>query len=180
MGAMDLLRLELIGSAGRVETPPGSPASELGILGVDVRGTTVDGEEHTVVQVLFDDDVPGFDRSLLDAPLVAELRDHEGNVVVRDLFDHDEFRQQLRAEREAGTSERRGVLVLTGGALPPRYVRLAFLPTPVGATDGATLAVVRTEVPDLVMAVDDALDRGDIGDAEHRALLTAIEQRHPD
>ncbi len=34
--------------------------------------------------------------------------------------------------------------------------------------------------PDLVMAVDDALDRGDIGDAEHRALLTAIEQRHPD
>lgn len=176
---MDLLRLELIGGAGRVETAPGSPAAERGILGLDVSGTTIDGTDLTAVQVLFDDDVPGFDRALLDAPLVAELRDNEDRVLVRELFDHDEFRRQLLAEREAGESERRGVLVLTGGELPPPYVRLAFLPTPVHATDGATLVVVRTEVPDLVMAVDDALERGDVDEAEHQALLTSIEQRHP-
>lgn len=176
---MDLLRLELIGGPGRVETAPSSPASERGVLGVDVTETTVDGEEHTVIQVLFDDDVAGFDRSLLDAPLVAELRDRSGDVLVRDLFDHDRFRQELLADRQAGESERRGVLVLTGGALPPRYVRLAFLPTPIGDTAGSTLAVVRTEIPDLVMAVDDALERGQIDDDEHRALLVSIEQRHP-
>lgn len=176
---MDLLRLELIGGPGRVETAPGSPAWERGVLGVDVSTTTVDGEAHTVVQVLFDDDAPDFDRALLDAPLVAELRDRAGDVLVRDLFDHHEFRQALLAEQQAGESERRGVLVLSGGELPPHYVRLAFLPTAVDDTAGTTLAVVRTEIPDLVMAVDDALERGQIDDAEHRALLVSIEQRHP-
>jgi hypothetical protein len=176
---MDLLRLELTGGPGRVETAPGSPASERGVLGVDVTATTVDGEEHTVVQVLFDDDVPGFDRALLESPLVAELRGDRGRVLVRELFDHDEFRRALLAEREAGATERRGVLVLTGGQLPPHYVRLAFLPTPVTDTAGTTLAVVRSELPDLVMAVDDALERGEIDADEHRAMMVSIDQRHP-
>lgn len=176
---MDLLRLELIGGPGRVETAPGSPAWERGVLGVDVTARPVEGIEHTVVQVLFDDDAPAFDRALLDAPLVAELRDPRGNVVVRELFDHDRFRRELLAEQQAGESERRGVLVLTGGELPPPYVRLAFLPTPIADTEGTDLAVVRTDVPDLVMAVDDALERGEIDEVEHRGLLTSIEQRHP-
>lgn len=129
----DLLRLELIGAPGRIETAPGSPASERGILGVDVRGMGIDGEAHTAVQV----------------------------------------------EQQAGEPTLRGVLVLPGGELPPHYVRLAFLPVDVSGTAGTTLAVVRTDVPDLVMAVDDALERGEVTDAQHRALLTSIEQRHP-
>jgi hypothetical protein len=175
----DLLRLELIGAPGRVETAPGSPAAERGIVGVDVRGMSIDGTAHTVVQVLFDDDVPGFERALLDQPLVAELRTPGGDVVVRDLFDHDRFRRDLHAEQQAGEANLRGVLVLPGGELPPHYIRLAFLPVPVDGTAGTTLAVVRTDVPELVMAVDDALEREEVSEAEHRALLTAIEQRHP-
>lgn len=175
----DLLRLELIGGPGRVETAPGSTAATRGVLGVDVRGLAVEGVPHTVVQVLFDDDVPGFERALLDAPLAAELRSPAGEVVVRDLFDHDRFRRQLHEERETGRSTLRGVLVLPAGELPPNYVRLAFLPVDVADTAGTTLAVVRTDVPELVAAVDDALARGEITDAEHRALCTTIEQRHP-
>ena len=176
---MDLLRLELIGGPGRIETSVGSPAWERGVLGVDVTGLAVEGEDHTVVQVLFDDDAPAFDRSLLDAPLVAELRTPAGDVVVRDLFDHDRFRRALQADQEAGGRELRGVLVLTGGELPPPYVRLAFLPVGVDGTAGTTLAVVRTDVADLVAAVDGALAVGEISEAEHRALHTTIEQRHP-
>lgn len=176
---MDLLRLELIGGPGRVETAVGSPAWERGVLGVDVSALAVEGEDHTVVQVLFDDDAPGFDRTLLDSPLVAELRTPSGDVVVRDLFDHDRFRHDLRADQEAGGRVLRGVLVLTGGELPPPHVRLAFLPVGVSGTAGTTLAVVRTDVPDLVMAVDDALEREEIDEDQHRALLTAIDQRHP-
>ena len=179
MEGMDLLRLELIGGPGRVETAIGSPAWERGLLGVDVTSLAVEGEDHTVVQVLFDDDAPAFDRSLLDAPMVAELRTPDGDVVVRDLFDHDRFRHALRADQEGGGRNLRGVLVLTGGELPPPYVRLAFLPVGVSGTAGTTLAVVRTDVPDLVMAVDDALERGEVTDAQHQALLTSIEQRHP-
>jgi hypothetical protein len=162
-----------------VETSIGSPAWERGVLGVDVTGLAVEGVDHTVVQVLFDDDAPAFDRELLDAPLVAELRQPSGDVVVRDLFDHDRFRRDLRADQEAGRDELRGVLVLTGGQLPPPYVRLAFLPVAVEATAGTTLAVVRTDVPELFVAVDDALAREEIDEDEHRALLTTIEQRHP-
>ncbi len=176
---MDLLRLELIGGPGRVETAPGSPASARGVLGVDVTDITVEGEEHTAVQVLFDDDVPGFEASLLDGPLVAELRNPAGDVIVRDLFDHDRFRRELLAEQQAGESERRGVLVLTGGELPPHYVRLAFLPMALADTVGTTLAVVPTDVAALRSAVDDALGLGEVDEAEHRALLVSIEQRHP-
>src|SRR3546814_17064049 len=88
-----------------------------------------------------------FDRTLLDSPLVAELRTPSGDVVVRDLFDHDRFRHDLRADQEAGGRVLRGVLVLTGGELPPPHVRLAFLPGSVSGTAGTTLAVVRTDVP---------------------------------
>ncbi len=176
---MDVLRLELIGGPGRVETAVGSPAWERGVLGVDVSSLNVEGVDHTVVQVLFDDDAPAFDGALLDSPLVAELRTPSGDVVVRDLFDHDRFRRELRADQESGRSELRGVLVITAGELPPPYVRLAFLPVGVDGTAGTTLAVVRTDVPDLVMAVDDALERGEIDETEHGALLTTIEQRHP-
>lgn len=179
MADVDLLRLELIGAPGRVETAPGSPAWERGVLGVDVSATVVDGAPHTVAQVLFDDDAPGFERDLLDQPLVAELRTPSGDVVVRDLFDHDRFRRALLDEQHAGESNLRGVLVLTGGELPPHYVRLAFLPVPVDGTAGTTLAVVRTDVPELHTAVEDALERGEISEVEHQALLTSIEQRHP-
>ncbi len=176
---MDLLRLELIGGPGRIETAVGSPAWERGVLGVDVSSLGVEGVDHTVVQVLFDDDAPAFDHDLLDAPMVAELRTPAGDVVVRDLFDHDRFRHELRTDQESGRNELRGVLVITGGELPPRYVRLAFLPVDVTGTAGTTLAVVRTDVAELLMAVDDALEREEIDEAEHGALLTTIEQRHP-
>jgi hypothetical protein len=175
----DLLRLDLIGGPGRIETAPGSPAAERGLMGVDVRGLDIEGEPHTVVQVLFDDDTPGFDRSLLDAPLLAELRNPTGDVAIRDLFDHDVFRHALLAEQRSGGNELRGMLVLPGGQLPPPYVRLAFLQVPIERTAGSTLAVIRTEVEALTAAVDDALRDGHIDRIEHRSMMIAIEQRHP-
>ena len=176
---MDLLRLELIGGPGRVETAPGSTAAERGVVGVDVSALSVEGDPHTVVQLLFDDDAPGFDRSLLDAPLLAELRNATGDVAIRDLFDHHEFRARLLAEQQAGGNELRGVLVLPQGELPPPYVRLAFLAVPLEKTAGATLAIVRTEVDALTTAVDDALAQGQIDRIEHRSMKIAVEQRHP-
>jgi hypothetical protein len=177
--ANDLLRLELIGAPGRVETAPASPAAERGIMGVDVSALVVEGDPHTVVQVLFDDDAPGFDRTLLDGPMLAELRNATGDVVIRDLFDHHRFRERLLAEQQAGGNELRGVLVLPGGELPPPYVRLAFLAVPIERTAGAQLAVVRTDVASLRTAADEALDRGDVDSIEHRSLTIALQQRHP-
>jgi len=176
--ATDLLRLELIGGPGRVQTAPGSPAAERGVVGVDVRGLVVEGDPHTVVQVLFDDDEPGFDRTLLDAPMLAELRNAAGDVVIRDLFDHHAFREALLAEQQAGGNELRGVLVLPGGELPPPHVRLAFLPVPVEKTAGAQLAIVRTDADALAVAIDAALRNGDIDRIEHRSMQTALRQRH--
>jgi hypothetical protein len=175
----DLLRLELIGGPGRVQTAPGSPAGERGIVGVDVSALVVEGDPHTVVQLLFDDDTPGFDRSLLDAPLLAELRNATGDVVVSDLFDHHEFRRRLLDEQQAGGNELRGVLVLPGGELPPPYVRLAFLPVPIEKTTGAQLAVVRTDADSLRKAIDDARRDGNIDAIEHRSMSIALRQRHP-
>src|SRR5690349_20469098 len=109
-----------------------SPMGRHGLLGVDVRGRSIDGQDQTVVQILLDDDRPGFDPTLLDAPMVAELTDPDGRTVATEPFDHDRFRQRLRAERDAGESVLRGVLVLTDGELPPPYVRLAFLPVAIG------------------------------------------------
>src|SRR3546814_6945504 len=73
------------------------------------------------------------------------ISDWSSDVCSSDL--HDRFRHDLRADQEAGGRVLRGVLVLTGGELPPPHVRLAFLPGSVSGTAGTTLAVVRTDVP---------------------------------
>lgn len=157
----------------------GSPMGRHGVLGVQVSGRSIDGQDHTVVQILLDDDRPDFDRTLLDAPLVAELSGPDGRTLAREPFDHDEFRRRLRSEREAGESILRGVLVLTDGELPPPYVRLAFLPVPLGDTAGITLVVRRTTVTELLHALDDAYERGEVTDRERQAVTMTIEQRHP-
>ncbi len=175
---MELLRLELTGRTGQVRTPTGSPPNEAGLLGVDVRTLDLEGQTHLVVQALFDDDIPGFDRSLLDGPLVADLVGGDGGLVVRELFDHDRFRQALHADREAGADELRGVLVLADGELPPHYVRLAFLPVPIQETEGTVLVVRQAGVDELVAGVEVAHARGEVTDDERQALLVTIEQRH--
>ncbi len=157
---------------------PGSPGGRDGLVGVDVSSRDVDGVAHTVVQLLLDDDVAGFDRGLLDGPMIAELADGD-RVVAREAFDHDVFRRRLLAERQAGTSTTRGILVLTEGEPPPPWVRLAFLPVPIESTAGQTLRIVTTTVPELLAGVDEAYGRGEVTDEERRALIVSIEQRHP-
>lgn len=179
LGGVELLRLELTGTTGQVETPPGSPPRELGLLGVDVDTTTIDDTDYVVVQVLFDDDIPGFDRSLLDCPMVAELFTAEGGLVLRELLDHDRFRRDLRDDREAGRDELRGVLVFSGGELPPDYVRLAFLEVDIAGTAATTLVVRRVGVEELRSGVEVAHARGELTDGQRRSLLLTIEQRHP-
>lgn len=176
-----LAQIELSGRPAQFLAEDERPAmGRHGILGIDVAGRTLDGREHTVVQVLLDDDRPGFDPTLLDGPLVAELRDPDGAVLTQEPFDHDRFRRQLQAEREAGESQTRGILVLTDGELPPSWVRLAFLPIEIGATAGSVLTVRRTTVTELLEGVDRAYERGEITDRERQALVVAIDQRHPD
>lgn len=178
---MELARIELSGRPVQtMAEDPSSPIGRHGLLGIDVRGRSIDGVEQTVVQILLDDDRPDFDRALLEAPLVAELRRPDGQVLAQEPFDHDRFRQRLLAEREAGESVARGVLVLTDGALPPPWVRLAFLPVHLAATAGAVLTLRRTTVLDLLAALDDAYARGEITDQERLAITISIEQRHPD
>lgn len=179
LGRVELLRTELPGRPIQAETAPGSPPFERGILGAAVSPKTIDGTEHTVVQLLFDDDHPTFDPSLLDCPLVAELRTPAGDVVTRELFDHDRFRRQLQEERATGGKELRGVLVLTGGELPPPYIRLAFLTVPVAETAGCELVVIRSERDALAAAIHAGHADGSLTDREHRGLLTTVEQRHP-
>jgi hypothetical protein len=178
---MELAELGLSGRPTQViAEDEASPMGRHGILGVEVTGRVVDEAEHTVVQILLDDDRPTFDRTLLDGPVVAELRAADGELVAQEPFDHDRFRRRLLAEREGGESITRGVLVLTGGELPPPWVRLAFLPVPIAATAGATLTVRRTTVAELVAGVDDAYARGEVTDQERQAVIVAIDQRHPD
>jgi hypothetical protein len=155
------------------------------VVGVDVSARTIDGRHWTVVQLLLDDDDPLFDRELIDAPLVAEVRTHGHGrqshpvIVAVEPFDHDEFRNQLQRERDRGEATTRGVLVLTGGRLPPRYIRLAFLPVELAETAGCELAVRRTTVAELVAGAERAFAAGEITDDQRRDLLIAIEQRHP-
>lgn len=177
---MELIRAQLGGGPGRSMVAPGSAGARDGILGVDVAATSVDGQPQVAVQVLFDDDVPGFDRTLLDSPMVAELLDHDGAVMLREPFDHDRFRQQLHRERAAGESTTRGVLLLTNGELPPPWVRLAFLPVAIETTDGASLVVRRTTVAELNEGVEVAYGKGALTDDQRAAVLTSIAQRHPD
>lgn len=177
---MELLRLELPGGPVRALTEDSaSAAATAGILGVDVTGREVDGAPRTVVQVLFDDDLPGFDRSLLDGPVVVELVGADDRPVVREPLDHDEFRRRLQREREAGESVARGVLVLTHGELPPPWVRLAFLPVDVAATAGTMLVVRRTTVDALVEGIEAAYRDGAVTDGERDGMLTMIEHLHP-
>jgi hypothetical protein len=131
------------------------------------------------VQVLLDDDDPAFDRTLLDAPLVAAVHDANGSMLAREPFDHDAFRRQLRYERDAGESFTRGVLVTTRGQLPPPWVRLAFLPLTIASTTGCELVISQTTVDALRHGVERAFADGEITDADRRALLASIEQRHP-
>ena len=178
---MELTRIELPGRAVQtMAEDASSPMGRHGLLGVDVRGRSLDGTDQTVVQILLDDDRPDFDRTLLDSPLVAELRAADGAILAQEPFDHDAFRQRLLAEREAGESVARGVLVLTDGALPPPWVRLAFLPVAIQATAGAVLSLRRTTVLELLGALDEAYARGEITDQERLAITVTIEQRHPD
>lgn len=178
---MDLAQLDLTGRPAQVLAEDDrSPMGRHGVLGIDVTGRTLDGEDHTVVQVLLDDDRPGFDPTLLHGPMVAEVRRPDGTVLAQEPFDHDRFRRQLQDERRAGTSLTRGILVLTDGELPPPWVRLAFLPIEVTATAGSVLTVRRTTVVELLEAVDRAYARGEITDQERQALVVTIDQRHPD
>ncbi len=162
-----------------MQTAPGEATYEVGVLGLALSPKMIDGGEHTVVQLMLDDDRPGFDRTLIDCPLMAEIQTPAGDIVTRELFDHDGFRQRLHAERAAGGDEMRGVLLLTDGQLPPAYLRLAFLTIPVADTDGCVLAVVRSERDDLVVAIDAGRAAGSLADSEFRSLTTMIEQRHP-
>lgn len=177
---MELIRIALGGRPSQMQTAPGDASYEAGVLGVALSPKTIDGAEHTVVQLMLDDDRPGFDRTLLDCPLVAEIMTPAGDIVTRELFDHDEFRQRLHDERTGGGGELRGVLLLTDGHLPPAYLRLAFLTVTVVDADGCLLAVVRSDRDDLVAAIDAGRTAGSLTDSEFRSLSMMIEQRHPD
>jgi hypothetical protein len=174
---MELFRVPMYGSPVRAEPDPELPVD--GMLGLDVTGGVVEDAPRTVVQLLLDDDAAGFDRSLLDAPIVAELVDGLGRVVAAEPFDHDGFRRRLDEERRSGESVTRGVLVLTEGRLPPPWVRLAFLPFPLDATAGNELRIRRTSVEELVQGVELAYSNGAISDTERTALLVSVEQLHP-
>jgi hypothetical protein len=183
---MELISIPLAGGPAQVmvqDLP--AVAGPHGVLGVDVASRTIDGHHWTVIQLLLDDDHPLFDRTLLDAPVVAEVRTHGhadcGSPVALALepFDHDAFRRRLADEHAAGDSTTRGVLVRTGGELPPPFVRLAFLPIELAETAGADLLVRRTTVPELVAGVEAAYAKAEITDDDRRALLITIEQRHP-
>ncbi len=179
---MLLASIPLTGRPSRAmagDDPPGPAELADGILGVAVDATIVDGAAHTVVQVLLDDDRADFDPLLLDAPVVAEVVTPAGDVVARELLDHDAFRRALLEERERGESVRRGVLLLDAGELPAPWVRLAFLPVPLERGEGTTLLLRRSTVAALLEGVEQALRDGDLTDAEGVAARTAIEHLHP-
>ena len=160
---------------------PSGPVSGLpaGVVGIDVARRVVKGAAQVVVQLLLDDEVAGFDRSLLDAPIVVELADVGGRTVAREPFDHDVFRRRLRDELAAGQQITRGVLVLDRGELLPPWIRLAFVPAELADIVGHTLVVRRATRDDLVAGVDGAYAAGELTDDERTAMLTSIEQRHP-
>lgn len=176
---MHLISIALDGRPTQSQTAPGDTPYEAGVLGVAVHPKTIDGEAHVVVQVMLDDDRPGFDRSLLDCPLVAEVRTPAGDVITRELFDHDAFRRALDRERHAGGDDLHGVLLRTGGELPPAYLRLGFLALPLADTAGCSLVVSRFGRDELVEAVDAGRADGSLAAVEHRSLTTMIDQRHP-
>ena len=176
---MELLRVELSGVAAQAETATGSDPYERGVLGISVDSKRIEGTDHTVMQVMFDDDRPGFDARTLECPLVAEIRSPAGDLITRELFDHDAFRQRLRADRDTGGNDLRGVLLLTDGELPPAYLRFAFLDTALGHLGGCTLVVARSDRDDLVASIEQGYGEGLLTDEEYQGLMTTIDQRHP-
>ena len=176
---MELLRVELSGVAAQAETATGSDPYERGVLGISVDSKRIEGTDHTVMQVMFDDDRPGFDARTLECPLVAEIRSPAGDLITRELFDHDAFRQRLRVDRDTGDNDLRGVLLLTDGELPPAYLRFAFLDTPLARIGGCTLVVARSERVDLVASIEQGYGDGSLTDEEYQGLMTGIDQRHP-
>jgi hypothetical protein len=174
-----LARIDLTGAPLRVMA--GEPGATLvpELIGVDVTRRAVDGVEHTVVQVLLDDDRPDFAPAFYDAPIVADVVHPDGSVVARELLDHDRFRRQLAAEREEGRSERRGVLLLDDGQVPEPWVRLAFLPVTLATTAGTTLQLQRTTVDELIEGIERAAADGAMSSAERTGALTAVEHLHP-
>lgn len=181
MTDLELLATPLTGGPVRaMARDQGAIAGPHGVIGVDVAERAIDGQTFTAVQLLLDDDHPLFDRALLDGPVVAVATAADGTVLAREPFDHDAFRRRLLAERTAGESTTRGVLVRTGGELPPPYVRLAFLPIALAATAGGRLVVHQTTVADLLAGIEAAHADGQVTDRERQALLASVEQRHPD
>ena len=183
---MALLKFSLTGAGHRFHSDATSGVVEqIAVLGVDISPRTVGESNYTVVQMLLDDERPDGDLSLLSCPLVAEvtrpavMEDDEPDVVASALFDHDEFRQKLLEEQNAGESITRGVLVLNDGELPPRWTRLAFVPIPLRLTAGLDLRIYRSSVEELLEGVESAFAAGRINEAERLGLLTSIEQHHP-
>lgn len=167
---------------------------QTGILGVDISAKAVEGSNYTVVQLLVDDERPDGDTSILSCPLVAEITrpsvstpssgetsadQRAGDVVASALFDHVQFREKLRQEREAGENTTRGILVLDGGELPPRWARLAFVPIPLRLTAGLDLRIHRTNVEELNSEIESAFAAGRINEMERANLLVSIDQHHP-
>ncbi|MFN7150362.1 MAG: hypothetical protein ACK4V6_12890, partial [Microthrixaceae bacterium] len=93
---MRLATIELTGAPVRVMAGDAAGVLADGVLGVDVRGTSVDGAAHVVVQVLLDDDRPDFDPALYDAPLVVDVLGADAGMLASELADHDRFRRALR------------------------------------------------------------------------------------
>lgn len=172
------LTLDLDGGPRRVVLDAASP-NPVGVVGVDVAPRDIDGVAHTVVQLLLDDDAAGFDAALLDAPIVAEVRDTDGTVLARELFDHDVFRRRLRIERDQGRSTARGVLLLDQGSLPPPWIRLAFLAVPIESTAGATLVIADSTVDALRGGIEAAHSAGELSDDERATALQTLQHRHP-
>jgi hypothetical protein len=175
---MELARIDLTGAPVRIERGSGASPLAPDVLGVDVTGRVIDGVAHTVVQLMLDDDRPGFDPNLLDSPVLAELVNADGALQARELADHDRFRRALQAERAAGRSERRGVLLLTRGELPPPWIRLCFLAVPLDAGAGGSLVLRRTSVDELVAGVERSAAEGAVTDAERLAALTTVDHLH--
>lgn len=176
---MRLFDTELHGEPVRVLAADDPRLTAVGLAGVEVVGRRIEERDHTVVQVLLDDDAPGFDTTLLDAPVVVDVVAADGTLITRELLDHDATRRQLQAERLAGRSEIRGVLVLTDGELPPPWVRLAFVPLPLEATAGTRMVLRRTSVQELLAGVEAAFVAGEMTDQQRQVAIRTIDQRHP-
>lgn len=179
MAEVVLARVDLTGEPLRHMADDAPAVLAHGVLGVDISAGSVDGTDHTVVQVMLDDDRPGFDHTLLDSPLLADIVGADSSLAARELLDHDRFRRELRAERDDGVEERRGVLVLTDGELPPPWIRLAFLPVALSATVGCSMVLTSATAEELLAGVDAATSAGEMTDGERAAAVATIEHLHP-